>query len=452
MPDSRVWYPYTQMLGLPAPVEIVRGEGAWLIARDGSRYLDAISSWWVTLHGHAEPRIARAIAAQAAQLEQVILSGFTHPLAEELADRLVALAPPGLTRVFYSDDGSTAVEVALKMALQSWQQRGQPQRRRIVALEHAYHGDTFGAMAVSARSPFTAAFDSWLTPVERVPTAYCYRCPVGLQRASCSIECLGALEALLQRAGDEIAAVIVEPLLQGAGGMIVQPIEFLQGVRALCDRYRVLLIADEVLTGFGRTGTMFACEQARIAPDLMCLSKGLTAGFLPMAATLASEEVYAAFLSRDRRHTLFHGHSFTGNALGCAAALASLDLFASEPVLERVAAIAAVHARRLPRLRAHALVGDVRQAGSVAAIELRIEGGYLAEVGPRLRQFYLEQRVLLRPLGSVVYVLPPYCTTAAELNRIWDVIETSLDFVNDAVETRSTVRSHLRPADPSGLA
>ena len=423
MPESRVWYPYTQMLDLAPPVEIVRGQGAWLIARDGTRYLDAISSWWVTLHGHAQPRIAARIASQAAQLEQVILSGFTHPLAEELAHRLVAIAPPGLTRVFYSDDGSTAVEVALKMALQYWQQRGQPRRRRIVALEHAYHGDTFAAMAVSAPSPFTAAFDAWLAPLQ----AFVARVP------SQGPDALAHLESLFADQGQEIAALIVEPLLQGAGGMLVQPVEFLRGVRALCHRHRVLLVADEVLTGFGRTGTMFACGQAGIVPDLMCLSKGLTAGFLPMAATLANEEIFSAFLSRDRRQTLFHGHSFTGNPLGCAAALASLDLFASEPVLERVAAIAAVHARRLQRLRAHALVRDARQAGSVAALELKLDGGYLADAGPRLRQFYLEQRLLLRPLGSVVYVLPPYCTTEAELDWTWDVIEASLNFISHSI-------------------
>jgi len=430
---SRVWYPYTQMLGLEPPLEIVRGEGAWLYAADGRRYLDAISSWWVTLHGHAEPRIARAIAEQAGRLEQVILAGCTHPAAEELAHRLVARAPAGLTRVFYSDDGSTAVEVALKMAVQYWQQRGFPQRRRIVALEHAYHGDTLGAMAVSARSTFTAAFDAMLFGVGRAHSAYCYRCPVGLKRESCRIECLGSLQRMLEEDGEHIAAVIVEPLLQGAGGMIVHPPEFLRGVRELCDRYGALLIADEVLTGFGRTGTFFACEQAGVAPDLMCLSKGLTAGFLPLAATLCREEVYAAFLDRDRRRTLFHGHSFTGNPLGCAAALASLDLFDDEPVFERIAALAQRQRQRLDRLRTHprlgAMIGDARQAGTIAAIELSDGGetGYLAEVGPRIQRFCREQGVLVRPLGTIVYVLPPFCTTPGELDMAWDVIETALE-------------------------
>ncbi|HUX66018.1 MAG TPA: adenosylmethionine--8-amino-7-oxononanoate transaminase [Terriglobales bacterium] len=430
MAESRVWYPYTQMLGLAPPIEIARAQGAWLEASDGRRYLDAISSWWVTLHGHAHPAIAAAIARQARELEQVILAGFTHRPAEELAERLVGLAPPGLTRVFYSDNGSTAVEVALKMAAQSWQQRGAPQRRRFVALEHAYHGDTLGAMAVSAASAFTAPFADLLFAAERVPTAYCYRCPVGRRRATCAIDCLQPLAQLLAERGDQVAAVIVEPLLQGAGGMIVQPPEFLRGVRQLCDQHGALLIADEVLTGFGRTGTLFACEQAGIAPDILCLSKGLTAGFLPLAATLCTEAVYAAFLQRDRRQTLFHGHSFTGNPLGCAAALASLQLFRDEPVLPRIAAIAAHHAVRLERVRHHPRVGDVRQAGSVAALELADAGaGYLADVGPRLQQFYLQQGVLLRPLGPVVYVLPPYCIQGSELDRIWDVIEASLELL-----------------------
>ncbi len=430
MADTRVWYPYTQMRGLEPPLEMVRGEGAWLEARDGRRYLDAISSWWVTLHGHAHPRIAAAVARQAAQLEQVILAGCTHPGAERLAERLLAVAPPGLAHVFYSDDGSTAVEVALKMALQSAQQRGEGQRRTIVAMEHAYHGDTLGAMAVSAPSAFTAAFADLLFPAARVPTAYCHRCPVGKQRASCAIDCLAPLERLLEREGEQVAAVIVEPLLQGAGGMIVQPPEFLAGMRKLCDRHGALLIADEVLTGFGRTGTMFACEQAGVTPDILCLSKGLTGGFLPLAATLCTEAVYAAFLAEDRRRTLFHGHSFTGNALGCAAALASLEVFATEPVMARIAAIAATHTRRLARLRGHARVADARQAGTVAALELaEREPGYLAAVGPRLRDHCLRQGVLLRPLGHIVYVLPPYCIQPEELEWVWDVIEAGLESV-----------------------
>ncbi len=408
---GRVWYPYTQMRDLTPPIPILRGQGAWLEATDGTRYLDAISSWWVTLHGHAEPRIAAAVAAKGARLEQVILSGYTHPAAEELAERLVAITPAGLNHVFYSDDGSTAVEVALKMAWQSWQQRGQPRRRRILGFEHAYHGDTLGAMAVSAPSPFTAAFADVLFPVEHLAL-----------EAEVVAARLAALEG-------EVAAVIIEPLLQGAGGMLMHSPEFLRQLRQLCDRHQVLLIADEVLTGFGRTGSMFACEQAGIAPDILCLSKGLTGGFLPLAATLATDAVYEAFLSDDRRATLFHGHSFTGNALGCAAALASLDIFASEPVFDRMAAIARHHQLRLTRLASHPRVRAPRQLGTVAALDLATggEAGYLADAGPRLRQFFTARHLLLRPLGATVYVLPPYCITPDELDQVWDGIEAACD-------------------------
>jgi adenosylmethionine-8-amino-7-oxononanoate aminotransferase len=301
------------------------------------------------------------------------------------------------------------------MALQYWQQRGQPRRRKLIALEHAYHGDTLGAMAVSARSPFTAAFDWMLPPVERVPS-----------------DNLAPLERLLSEQGPRVAALIMEPLLQAAGGMFVQPAEFLRGVHRLCREHGVLLIADEVLTGFGRTGTMFASNGAGdgASPDIVCLSKGLTAGFMPLAATACTEEIFSAFLSSDRRQTLFHGHSFTGNPLGCAAALASLDIFATEPVFERIDAIARHHAARLSRLRSHPLVADVRQAGTVGIIELKqTDSGYLAAIGPRIQSLCLERGVALRPLGSVVYVLPPYCITPDELGGVWDAIEFSLDSI-----------------------
>jgi adenosylmethionine-8-amino-7-oxononanoate aminotransferase len=340
---------------------------------------------------------------------------------------VLALVPQSLSRVFYSDDGSTAVEVALKMVLQYWANNGEPQRDRIIALEHAYHGDTVGAMSVSAPSPFTQPFERIIFPVTRVASAYCYRCPVGLTRERCDIDCLGQLEAALRTHNEHTAAVIVEPLLQGAGGMIVHPIEFLQRVRALCDRFAVLLIADEVLTGFGRTGTMFACEQARIVPDILCLSKGITGGFLPLGATLCSERIHEAFLSEDRQRTFFHGHSYTANPLACAAALASLDVFNAEPVFERIASITDYHRQRLERLRGHPRVGDCRQIGTVAAIELRDgDAGYLSSIGPKLQRYYLEHGVVLRPLGPVVYVLPPYCTSPESLAYAWDTVEASL--------------------------
>ncbi|MBI4482166.1 MAG: adenosylmethionine--8-amino-7-oxononanoate transaminase [Acidobacteria bacterium] len=436
MTDSdrrHVWHPYTQMALDSPPLPIVRAEGVYLYTEDGRRILDGISSWWVTLHGHGHPRIAAAVARQAAELDHVIFAGFTHRSAAQLAEKLARILPPGLTRIFYSDDGSTAVEVALKMALQYWANRGEPRRRRVIALQHAYHGDTVGAMSVGERSVFTEPFSSFLFPVLRAHTAYCYRCPLGLRRETCAIDCADHCAELLASFPGEVAAVIVEPLLQGAGGMIVQPVEFLQKIEAACRRHNVLLIADEVLTGFGRTGAWFACEKAGVVPDLICLSKGLTGGFLPLAVTACREEVYEAFLSEDRRKTFFHGHSYTANPLGCAAALANLQIFEEEPVFDRIRQIEQVHRERLGRLAAHPRVGDARSIGAVAAVELRDEApGYLAQSGRLLYGFFLEQGVLLRPLGNVIYLLPPYSIPPEELHRAYDIIEASLEWLSRA--------------------
>jgi adenosylmethionine-8-amino-7-oxononanoate aminotransferase len=424
----RIWHPFTNSALDPAPIEIERAQGVWLYAQDGRKIIDAVSSWWVNLHGHANPRIATAIADQARKMEHVILAGFTHEPAEELAVRLRKWVAPELTHLFFSDDGSTAVEVALKLAVQHFSNSGRPEKCEIVALEHGYHGDTAGAMSVSDDSPFTDPFRAMRYPVHRVHSAYCYRCPVGLQRETCHIECVGKLETLLDGRADRIAAVIVEPLLQAAGGMIVHPREFLQKVRAVCTKHEVLLIADEVLTGFGRTGKMFACDLAGVSPDLMCLSKGITGGFLPMGATLCSERVAAAFQSANRMHTFYHGHSYTGNALACAAANASLQVFDDEPVFDCIGRIAAIHAERLEQLRKYAAVGDTRQIGTVGAIELRTDdAGYLSAMRPKLYRFFLERGVLLRPLGNVVYVLPPYVISVDELHRVWDVITEAIE-------------------------
>jgi adenosylmethionine---8-amino-7-oxononanoate aminotransferase len=424
----QIWHPFTRASAQEPLLRIARAEGPWLYTEDGRQILDAISSWWVNLHGHAHPRIAQAIARQAAVLEQVIFAGATHEPAEALAHQLAEILPASLTHIFFSDDGSTAVEVALKLAVQYWRNAGRPQKCQIVALEHAYHGDTAGAMSVSDASPFTAAFESMRFRVHRAHSAYCYRCPVGLTRPSCHIDCAESLARILQAHGEGIAAVIVEPLLQGAGGMIVHPVEFLERARELCSQHHVLLIADEVLTGFGRTGRMFACELAGITPDVMCLSKGLTGGFLPMGATALGEKMFEAFAGPEPQRAFWHGHSYSGNPLACAAALASLEIFRSEPVFERIASLAKVHAERLPRLARFEQVGDTRQLGTMGAIELRTaDSGYLSALRPRLYHFFLERNILLRPLGNVVYILPPYCTPPAELDRVYDVIEEAVD-------------------------
>ncbi len=445
----RLWHPYTQMLTRPEPIPIVRGEGVYLFTEDGRRLLDGTSSWWVNIHGHSHPKLNDALARQARALEHVVFANCTHQPAVELAERLVAALPSGLSRVFYSDNGSTAVEVAMKMACQYWSNRGES-RTSFVALHHAYHGDTVAAMSASEDSLFTRPFASMLFRVERAHAPYCYRCPLGLERATCGIACLGdtpvgtgfrlrqgsggpvslsasqpapdleSLGAILERDGASIAAVIVEPMLQGAGGMIVWPREFLAGVRRLCDRHGVLMIADEVLTGFGRTGRMFACEHAGISPDIICLSKAITGGYMPFAATVSTEAVYEAFLSHDRTRTFFHGHSFTANPLACAVALASLDLIEETRAIEKVGALEGWLRAGLEPLRAHHAVGDVRVIGGVGIVELVSDkttkgaGGYLDDLGPRLTAAFLARGLLLRPLGNVLYVMPPYVITEDE--------------------------------------
>jgi len=418
-----LWHPYTQMKVAPAPIPVVRGEGVWLYTEDGRRLLDGTSSWWVNIHGHSHPKLNEALASQARRLEHVMFAGVTHEPAVELAERLTSILPSGLNRIFYSDNGSTAVEAALKMAYQYWQNRGKRVRREFVALNHAYHGDTLGAMSVSGDSIFTKAFTPLLFDVHRAYSPYCFRCPLGLERSSCQIDCLQGLRRLLETQHDSIAAVIVEPMLQGAGGMIVWPKEFLSGVREICDRYDVLMIADEVLTGFGRTGLMFACEHAGISPDILCLSKALTGGYLPLAVTAATEKVYEAFLSDDRSKTLFHGHSYTANPLGCAVAIASLKLFDEEQTLQRVQRMELQFHARLDALWAHPMIANVRGIGGVAVIELRTEKrGYLDDIGPKLTQEFVKRGLLLRPMGNILYFMPPYVITESEVDWAFDQI------------------------------
>lgn len=425
-----IWHPYTQMKTAQTPLPIVRGEGVYLYTNDGRRFLDGISSWWVNIHGHAHPELNAALAAQAAQLEHVVFAGATHEPAVALAEELLTILPAGLSRVFYSDNGSTAVEVALKMAWQYWQNRGQAERNEFVALHHAFHGDTVGAMSASERTGFSRPFEGLLFPVHRVHSPYCYRCPLGLRRSECSIDCLGDLERVLAERGRAVAAVIVEPMLQGAGGMIVWPAEFLSGVRRLSDRYNTLMIADEILTGFGRTGKMFACEHAGVSPDLICLSKGLTAGYLPLAVTAVREQIYEAFLDDDRSKAFFHGHSYTANPLACAVARASLGLFRKEKTLERVGRLEKQFRRRLEGLGGMRGVGDVRGIGGIAAIELDTSlirpaeqaSGYFSSLGPNLYDAFLRRGLLLRPLGSILYFMPPYTITDQEVDWAFDQI------------------------------
>jgi adenosylmethionine-8-amino-7-oxononanoate aminotransferase len=383
-----------------------RGEGAWLETEHG-RLLDAISSWWVITHGHRHPRIIDAIKAQADQLDQVIFAGFTHQPAEDLARGLIAIAPPGLSHVFYSDSGSTAVEVALKMALGFWKNHGSP-RSRVIALEHAYHGDTVGTMSAGARGVFNAAYEPLLYDVARLPF------PTGR-----GCDTLAALE----EAAKDAAALIVEPLILGSGGMHIYSAELLAKMKNICERHGTLFIADEVMTGFGRTGTLFACEQAGITPDIICLAKGLTGGSLPLAATLCTPQIFDAHYSTDRSRTFFHSSSFTANPIACAAARANLQVWREEPVRERIVGLGEMQEQRLAQFTGDVRFQNVRRLGTIAALDLKVaDPGYLAGLGPELTAFFHARGILLRPLGNTIYVMPPYCVTAAELDLVYDAI------------------------------
>lgn len=413
-----VWHPYTQMLTAPPAVPIERAEGVYLHTTSGRKILDGISSWWVNIHGHSHPRLNQAITNQASRMSQVIFAGFTHEPGARLAAELSRRSPGRLPRVFFSDNGSTAVEVALKLVYQYWRNRGEPGRRLFVALDHSYHGDTFGAMAAGGVEVFHQTFRDLFFEVRRARLPF----------RSGGGEDLGVI---LERDGRKVAGMIVEPMLQGAGGMIVWPAPFLRQVRELCTQHGIPLIADEVLTGFGRTGRLFACEHGPIEPDLLCVSKALTAGYLPLAATLVTEEIYSSFLSEDRAKTFFHGHSYTGNALACAVALESLAIFDEERRISRVQAIQALFAERLKGLEALPFVMETRNIGGVAVIELAVDShqGYLSDLGPRLNALFLERGILLRPLGNVLYFMPPYVITDREVHWVFDEIESVLKTV-----------------------
>jgi adenosylmethionine-8-amino-7-oxononanoate aminotransferase len=411
-----IWHPYTPQKYAPDPIPVVKGEGAWLIDERGNRYIDAISSWWVTVHGHAHPYIAEKIYNQALQLEQVIFAGFTHQPAVELAERLLKILPGKFSKVFYSDNGSTATEVAVKMAIQYWWNRGNTKRTRILALEHSYHGDTFGAMSMSERGLFTRAFHDRLFDVvfARLPRA---ENPVSIEGYDAS-----QTDQLL----DECACVIYEPLLQGAGGMNMYDAAALNGFLEKCRSRGVICIADEVMTGFGRTGKLFASSYCEIKPDIICLSKGLTGGTMALGVTACTDEIHAAFVDEDKRKTFFHGHSFTANPLGCSAALASLDLFEKKETIDNIERIVAKNEAFVEDLKAHAAVlqvENVRQTGTIVAFEVKAdESGYTSGIKEIFTKRALEKGVYLRPLGNTVYIMPPYCISDEELEKVYKVI------------------------------
>jgi adenosylmethionine-8-amino-7-oxononanoate aminotransferase len=415
-----VWHPFTQEQTAPPPMVAIGGKGAKIFTDDGRELIDLVSSWWVNLHGHGHPAIARAVAEQAARLEQVIFADFTHAPAAHLAARLAELLPGDLDRVFYSDNGSTAVEVALKVALQYFANRGDDERRRLLAFDGGYHGDTVGAMSVGKSSGYFRAWEGLLFPVEMLPYPATW---IGDDEVLAKeTEALSALEAALTT---DVAAVIIEPLIQGASGMRMCRPEFLKGVAKLARAAGVLLVFDEVMTGFGRTGAPFACLKADVVPDMVCLSKGLTGGFLPMGATVVREPIHQAFLGESLGQAFLHGHSYTANPLGCAAGLASLDLLLATDCQDRIGAIETIHDERLRALAARDKILHPRLSGTIAALDLG-EGGYASALAPHLKKYFKDRGFLLRPLGPVAYFLPPYCIEPADLHRAWDTLESAL--------------------------
>lgn len=423
-----VWHPYTQMkdaLSFP-PILIERARGIKLYDSRGRGYYDAISSWWCNVHGHNHPVIKKALRRQMSLLEHTLFAGFTHRGAIALAEKLVSFAPKRLNKVFFSDDGSTAVEVALKMSLAYWRNSGLKRKTKFVSLEYSYHGDTVGAMSVSGVGLFNEPFAPLFFPSFKAPAPYCYRCPMGKTRNECHIDCLGPLERLLKDKSAEIAALILEPLVLAAGGFIIYPKEYLEQAGRLAKKYGVHLILDEVATGFGRTGEMFAAGHVEnIRPDFMCLAKGLTAGYLPMAATLATDEVYRAFWAdHAEKKTFYHGHTYTANPLGCAAALASMEVFKKERTLAHVREAAPFLRTEAGKFRDLPFIGDVRTLGMIAAFELVRDKKtkemfpFEARIGFKVYREGLRRGIILRPLGHVVYLFPPLCVTRKDLQKI----------------------------------
>ncbi|MBW1925980.1 MAG: adenosylmethionine--8-amino-7-oxononanoate transaminase [Deltaproteobacteria bacterium] len=443
-----LWHPYTQMKDFEKddPLFVDRADGVFLFDAQGRRYYDTISSWWCILHGHNHPGIKAAIRDQLDRLEHVHFAGTTHEGAIRLAEKLVALTPDGLSKVFYSDNGSTACEVAIKMSLQYWKHMGETRRESFVSLERGYHGDTIGAMSLGGVPSFKGPFDALTFDSYRIPSPYCYRCPYEAKppaespnhqitkSLNCSIECLDPLEKLLADKGHEIAGIILEPLLQAAGGMIAYPVQYLKRLAGLASHHRIHLILDEVATGFGRTGRMFAFEHAGIAPDFLCLSKGLTAGFIPMAATITTDDVYHAFYADyEEGRTFFHGHTFTGNPLASAAALASLEIFEQEKVLDGLQDKIDILQSGMERFKELPWVGDVRGIGMVAAVELvmdrRTRTPFSSEkrVGWMIYKEGLKKGLILRPLGDIVYLFLPLSVNAVQIE---DILSLSFDVIS----------------------
>lgn len=415
-----IWHPFTQMkTALPA-LHVVKATDCTLYTADGKEYIDAIASWWVNIHGHCNPAIASAIASQASTLEHVIFAGFTHSPAIELAKKLINILPGNFAKVFFSDDGSTSVEVAIKMALQFWHNQGQTNKIKIIAFENAYHGDTFGAMSVAERNAFNAAFNPLLFEVYRIPLP--------------NEKNIAAILQKINHWADEgnIAAFIFEPLVQGAAGMQMYAAQYLDQLIATAQQKNILCIADEVMTGFGRTGKNFAIEYLQNQPDIICLSKGITGGFLPMGVTVCTQSIFDAFYADDKYKTFFHGHSYTANPIACAAANASIALLMDEKCQQQIEQIASSHQTFATTICTHPFIKEIRQLGTIIAIELNTkeDSSYFNSIQNTAYEYYMNKGVFLRPLGNVVYIMPPYSITQKELFRVYEVLKESLDYLS----------------------
>ena len=439
---AHLWHPFTQMREWCQPGQlngqlvIESGKGNYLIDTDGNRYLDGASSLWVTVHGHNRAELSRAVTSQLRKIAHSTLLGLTNVPAIELAERLVEITPKGLTRVFYSDNGSTAVEVALKMAYQYWTLKGRASKKKFISFTGAYHGDTFGSMSVGGEGVFTDRFKPYFFDALRAPYPYCYRCSIKKEYPSCKIACLGEFEKIIKKNHRSVAACIIEPVVQGAAGIIVSPKGFLKKIRSLCRKYDVLFIADEVATGFGRTGEMFACDTEGVRPDLMCLAKGITGGYMPVAATLTTEKIYRTFLGRfEEYRAFFHGHTYTGNPLGCAAAIANLDIFKKEKTIKKIQPKIRELAKGLEGLRSLPHVGEVRQKGLMAAVELVRDKKTKRRHQPKSRVGHnvcMEARrhgVIIRPLGDVIVLMPPLSITEGQIRKLVGAVRASIEEV-----------------------
>jgi adenosylmethionine-8-amino-7-oxononanoate aminotransferase len=416
--NSNFWLPFTQMKEIDEITEIVKGEGAYLFTKDGRKILDAISSWWVTIHGHGNKIVADAIAEQAKTLEQVICAGFTHPKAETLSKMLVEVLPSNITKMFYSDNGSTAVEVGLKMVFQYWKNTGDINRKKFISFENAYHGDTLGAMSVGGRSVFTDQFKELMFDTIYLNYPSTYEGDENAEKKENKV--IENLYEILKNQEKEIAGLIIEPLVQGAGGMNMTRPVFLRKIEDIMKEYKIPVIYDEVMTGFGRTGELFACLKANTNPDVICVSKGITGGFLPLSGTFCTDEIYNSFYSDDPLKTFFHGHSYTANPIGCAAGVASLGLLLENREFEK---IQSWHKEQIKKFEDNKNIEKIRICGTIMALDIKSEkGGYLDNVGKFLKKEFFKKGLLLRPLGNVLYFLPPYCITKKEIEILYDSV------------------------------